>query len=298
MPPVLAAGIGAVATIGGGLLSASAQKKAGKDAAAATERASEREIQFARDTYNQNAARLDPYNQSGQYAMGVLNGLLYGDAAPNIAASPVTTGGALAMAEEPEFQMPGGFSNIAYGMAIDQIKSGKITSADQINQPALKDYFNKWTAWKNAKTTPGVTTGGVTGAQARNAFDTFRNSTNYQFQLSEGLKGVQTGMGALGAFDSGATRKALNDYAGNMALGSLGSYMSQLQAMMGSGLSASGALAGVSTNTMNAVNASTRAAGEAQANAALIRGNATANMYGNIAGALGGLASSFSGGRI
>jgi hypothetical protein len=100
-------------------------------------------------------------------------------------------------------------------------------------------------------------------------------------------------MGALGAYDSGATRTALQEQGANMASDALGQYMSMLQAQQQTGLSAAGALAGVSTNTMGAVNAATQMAGSATANAALAAGNAQGQMYGNIANSVGSLASSF-----
>lgn len=307
MPPtVAAAGIGAVASIGGGLLGASAQKKAAKKALGAQQAASGAQIQFAADTYNKNAQRLDPYNLSGQYAMGVLNGLLYGNNGPQ--AAPEMTPEQLAKAKEdwatgaleamrPEITKSESWSKINAGKTAEE----KLQIALSLS-PSSSTQYPLYASYVASNPKPGEPgyggfgAGGmspITSAAANNAFDTFRDSTNYKFRMAEGLKGVQTGMGALGAFDSGATRKALENYSGNMAMGELGNYMAILQQQISQGAQAGGALAGVSLGTLQATNAANQAAADAAGNAALIKGNSTANLYGNIAGALGGLASSF-----
>jgi hypothetical protein len=133
----------------------------------------------------------------------------------------------------------------------------------------------------------------ISGQSALSAFDTFRNSTNYQWRFNQGQQSVQQGMGALGAFDSGATRKALTEYGQNFASNELGTYMDRLAQQQSMGLAGASALAGVSQNMAGSVMASNNAAASATGNAALIRGQANQQMYGQIAGALGGLASSF-----
>lgn len=307
MPPtVAAAGIGAAASIGGALLGASAQKKAAKKALGAQQAASGAQIQFAADTYNNNAQRLDPYNLSGQYAMGVLNGLLYGNNGPQ--AAPEMTPEQLAKAKEdwatnaleamrPEITKSESWSKINAGKTAEE----KLQIALSLS-PSSSTQYPLYASYVASHPKPGEPgyggfgAGGmspITSAAANNAFDTFRDSTNYKFRMAEGLKGVQTGMGALGAFDSGATRKALENYSGNMAMGELGNYMAILQQQISQGAQAGGALAGVSLGTLQATNAANQAAADAAGNAALIKGNSTANLYGNIAGALGGLASSF-----
>ena len=89
---------------------------------------------------------------------------------------------------------------------------------------------------------------------AQNAFDTFRKSSPYQFQLSQGEKAIATQNA--GQYGSGATAKALNDYAQGMAGTSINNYMSQLGFLNNSGQSAAGTLGnfGNFANQQNANN--------------------------------------------
>jgi hypothetical protein len=64
-------------------------------------------------------------------------------------------------------------------------------------------------------------------AASQQAFDTFRNSTNYQFLLNQGLQG--TAYANAPNLFSGATGKALNNYAQGMAGNALGNYENLLQ---------------------------------------------------------------------
>lgn len=68
--------------------------------------------------------------------------------------------------------------------------------------------------------------GGDPQAAAR-AFDTFRNSTNYNFLLDQGAQAVKTANAP--AFSSGATAKALLNYGQGMAGNALAGYEQMLQ---------------------------------------------------------------------
>lgn len=282
MPPLAVAAVGAAVGIGGAVLSASAQKKAASKAAGAQADASAANIQLAKDTYAQNAQRLDPTVNSGQVAGNAIMSIL-GFPAASAAPAGVQT------LPSNETQEPvsgtGDFFTSALVRSWQQrIASGQAT-IDQA--PA----FIRQHLQTSTPSTPATTP--MTSANALSAFDTFRNSDGYKFRFDQGVTAEQQGMGALGAFDSGATRKALTEYGQNFASNELGTWMDRLSQQQGFGLSAASALAGVSQNmagaTMNANNANATAAG----NAALVRGAANQNMYGQIAGALGGLASSF-----
>jgi hypothetical protein len=64
---------------------------------------------------------------------------------------------------------------------------------------------------------------------------TFYQSPDYQFALSQGVKGVDAGASARHMLDSGATRKAEIKYAGNLASGQFGSYAQRLASLAGIG---------------------------------------------------------------
>lgn len=288
--PVAAVVAGAVATVGGAVLSANAQKKAAKKAAGAVEDSSAANIQLAKDTYAQNASRLDPFVSQGQTAGNAIMSILGFSGAPATGTQTTQPYGA----PEPAVpEMDGGvFGNAIRNAVIQKIQNGETVDPAALNRWGLTDYAAKFGQWKAGQTTP--TAGApMTSASALDAFNTFKNSTDYQYRFDQGLKAEQMGMGALGAFDSGATRKAMIDYGGHMATAELGNWMDRLAQQQQFGMGAASALAGVSQNMASASMAANNNAASAIGNAALVGGAANQQMYGQIAGALGSFASSW-----
>lgn len=283
MPPAIAiAGIAAAGSIGGAVLGASASNKAAKTAASAQTQASAANTALAREQYANNASRLDPTITGGLRSGNALSSLLLGDQpgqgtqqdGPAIPAIDVGTGSIV---------LP------AYNAA-----KAAYEGANPGQQYPLS--YDQWATRRSGGATGGTIPAFNAGAGATNAlsgFDQFRNSTNYQWRLAQGEKGVGLGMSALGAFDSGATRKATLEYGQNFASNELGTYMDRLAQQQGFGLTAASALAGVGQNMVSNVTANNNAAASATGNAALVTGQNNANMYGQIGSALGGLASSF-----
>lgn len=134
----------------------------------------------------------------------------------------------------------------------------------------------------------------------------FYQSPDYQFQLSQGIKGVDAGASARRMLDSGATRKAEIKYAGNLASSQFGSYADRLSKLAGIGQDAvtrgmdnnrnfatlyGNAQLGQGTNIANTATAygnnyanSVRDAANNQANATLAQGANTASVVNGIAG--------------
>jgi hypothetical protein len=135
--------------------------------------------------------------------------------------------------------------------------------------------------------TPSGTSGGTPQSQLA-AFNTFYNSPAYQVPLNEGLEAVNTKYAALGALESGAAMKAINDYAAGHAASALGTYMDDLYRQEALGAQSAAALAGVGTNMVNQVSANNNSAGAAAGNAALVGGQAAANNWTNIGSAVSG----------
>lgn len=131
---------------------------------------------------------------------------------------------------------------------------------------------------------------------SRSAWDTFRDSTNYQFRLDEGARAINQGYAAAGSLQSGAATKALTRYNQDYASNELSNYMNLLGNQQNMGLNAARAVAGVGGDLVSQVSANNNSAGTAAANAALIRGNANADMWDGIGGgfsrALGALGGS------
>lgn len=109
-------------------------------------------------------------------------------------------------------------------------------------------------------------------ARAHGAFDTFRGSTGYQFQLDQGLKAVNANAYARGMGDSGATLKALQNRGQAIADTSMQGYLGNLMSQRDSGVSAANALAGVGTATTQAMVAGNQNVADARSNAALANG--------------------------
>lgn len=132
------------------------------------------------------------------------------------------------------------------------------------------------------------------GAQAANdAFAAYRAGTGYDFRLGEGQRAINSGYAARGMLESGAAQRSLAQYGQNIASDEFGRYFSALQGQQGVGFGAASALAGVGQNYAGLVTANNNNAGSAAANAALISGNATANMWSQLGGAAGRAAGAF-----
>jgi hypothetical protein len=110
-------------------------------------------------------------------------------------------------------------------------------------------------------------------AASQAAFQRFRDSSGYQFQLSEGLGAINANAYARGMGDSGATLKALQDRGNAMAQGSFQTYLGNLQNVSNQGTTAASALAGVGQNLVSNVTANNNQSADAAGNAALVRAN-------------------------
>jgi hypothetical protein len=126
-----------------------------------------------------------------------------------------------------------------------------------------------------------------------NAFQNYLDSTGYQFQLGEGLKGLSFAK-RLGSLDSGDTIKSAITYNQNMGKSYFNDYLGQLGQQQGLGLGAASAIAGQGSQYAANMANSNNASGNALANGAISRGNMalanganSANMWGNIASGIG-----------
>jgi hypothetical protein len=129
----------------------------------------------------------------------------------------------------------------------------------------------------------GLLGNGGDAKAASNALNTWLNSTDYQYQLNQANNSVNANAYASGLGRSGAALKALQDRASNITSGYLQTYLGDLQnGPIASGLSAKGALTGVSqTATTGSANA-VGTAGQTEANAAVAQGAAYAKMFQNL----------------
>ena len=76
---------------------------------------------------------------------------------------------------------------------------------------------------------------------------TFQSSPGYNFQLTQGLRGVDAGGGAAGMLRSGATLKGEQEFGQGLANTTFNNYWNQLQQLSGNGLAAAGGIASAAT---------------------------------------------------
>jgi hypothetical protein len=125
---------------------------------------------------------------------------------------------------------------------------------------------------------------GLNGQPAADAaMARFQQSPGYQFQMEQGLRGVDAGAASQGILRSGSTIKAEEKFGQNLANLDFGNYYNRLSALSGQGLTAA---SGVATANQNLIS---QEEGNAQsANAALVgTANAQNSILGNTASGLG-----------
>jgi len=273
--------IGAAATIGGSILGASSSKKAAKKAAAIATDNTAANNALTREIYGKNTANLSPFMNNGLAASNALNGLLLGP-----------------QASAPSQPPPGGQGSALYGLGTPASSMGGAMPDGFYPWDQPGNYGRTaeevWAQQQSAIQAPQMAMQpGTVMAPPVNPWDQFRNSTNYQFRLNEGMGALNRNYAARGLLESGAAMKGINNYAQNFASNELGNYMAMLSGQQNMGMSGASALAGVGQNMVNNVTANNNNGASAAANAALLAGQANGQMYGGIAGALGNLAGTF-----
>jgi hypothetical protein len=122
--------------------------------------------------------------------------------------------------------------------------TGKVTPATSNNQAYgwLKDTYGGQAQQGTGATNQIAALLGLGGDQnaANGAYNQFRNSSGYQNIFNEAMRGVTNSAAGRGLFGSGATGRALQTNAGNLANQSFGNYLSQLSGLSGLGLQAGG----------------------------------------------------------
>jgi hypothetical protein len=156
------------------------------------------------------------------------------------------------------------------------------TDVYNTNQSNLNPYIQTGTAATNQLA--GLLNIGGDQAASQDAFNNYRNSTNYNFVLDQGLKGVATQNAA--QYGSGATAKALNNYAQGQAGNSLSGYESMLSGLSSQGLQGASTLGSLG-NQYSSQYSSNLIGGQNSAN----QNNLTA--AGQIQGGIGGLSQAY-----
>lgn len=276
------------ALIGGGLglvgsvISSNSQKNAANKAADVSQQNAQANNALTRDIYNQNQQALSPFMARGNAAGDQLNALLGLAPAQQQAAQPqMQQPNALAQfASQPSYggMMDGPERNLARGVEYRGRDFGMGPNAYSANQT---DRFQQ------LPTAQPTVAAQAQGNPQADAFQTFRDSTGYQFRLNEALDAVNSNYAGAGVLQSGAAMKAIASRAGQEADNTFGQYAGLLANQQGVGLSGASALAGVGQNYANNVSFNNTQNAANQANAALMAGQ---NGFGNVLSQLGGAA--------
>jgi hypothetical protein len=319
--PLIAAGVAAVGSIGGALISSSSQKKAANTAAAVQQQATDSQLQLGRENinfqqgiYDQNKALLSPFVSRGNDAGSAINAMLgLGGAAnaPQAAQQP-----AQAYAPQPGVQQNQIVSQTPLGQSdqpvpnrfrfLQETRGGDQIGADYgyenpINPAAQPQVAAQPQA---AQTQPAAQTAqpGQPGmSQQDSAFNNFANSAGMQFQLQQGTNALNNMYAGRGSLLSGAAMKGIQNYGQHTALNNYFlPYMGLLQGQQATGAQSGAAIAGVGSNFGNTVSSiyggqanAIQSGADAASNAALLKGQANAGLYNTLGSSLGNLASSF-----
>ena len=124
-----------------------------------------------------------------------------------------------------------------------------------------------------------------TGASGGGQYGGFIASPGYQFRLDQGLKAIERSAAARGGLRSGATMKALNDYAQGTASDEFQRYSAGLQSLAGVGQSATQSIAQAGQNYASNSASTNAALGAGRASAYMNTGNAINSTVGNLASA-------------
>ena len=254
---VIVAGAGLIA--GGAAISASKSNSAAKQASADASATAANNNALTKEIYGENKATLSPFVQTGTNAGALLNDF-YGIEQPTQTVQPAATAPAA------------GFDWSSFGGGFGGIRDG------------IGDVMQRMQARQNGPVPQGAPVVTQPKADSRSAFANYIGNSDYAFQQQEGGNAVNSGYAGKGTVQSGAAMKALENYRQNLQSGYRNQWASGVANQQGVGLTAAGALAGVSTNYAGTIAASNTAASDARANAALSQ----QSVFGNALGTLGG----------
>lgn len=262
--PIIGGVVAAAGAVGGAAIGAKAQKKAASKAAAAQQQTASDNNALQRETYAKNERYLSPFVSRGNQAGAAIMELLGFDPAPQPTQPTQPTQPANALA-------PQGYP--AYGGYSPYEPNYGPHSGQQFGMPVSQTPI--------APAAPQQS--------AMSAFDRYRQSDGYQFRQNEGLNALASNFRGRGVSQSGAADKALIKFGQDYGSNEFGKYLGYLSNQQGVGLAGASALAGVGQNYANSVSANNQNAADAISNAALLKGQGTASVFGTAANALGNI---------
>lgn len=298
-----AAVIGGAIAATGAVASSVISSKGASNAANASAAAADRSAQVQQDIYNQNSATLSPYVQAGLPATQQINALLgLGGGTPatpdrtvTIPGNPGTPDWMAYYNNNPDlvaaFNNPGGRDYQRGGTpeAFAQWHYNTYGAGEGRNLPLTGATD---TTTQVIPGTPAVDA----SQQAAKAFDTFRNSTGYDFRVKQGMNALNSGYAGAGTIHSGAAMKAALDYGQGMASQEFGNYLNALGSQQDVGLRAASANAGVGQQAASNLGNIYMTNGANQAGAALTKASAIGSGVSSLANLGGSILANNTGG--
>lgn len=263
--PLIAAGVGAAGTIA----SSNAQSKAAKNAANASQQATDATIAEQRRQFDIAQRNQQPWLTTGTSALNQLASL-YG----------------LQSQADPSVGTGQGFNESAYLAANPDVAAS--IQQGGFGGSALSHY-NEY--GRNEGRQGGVAATGQVGSAAPvpSGMDAFFKSPDYQFRMDEQGRALTARNAALGIQDSGAAQKAALQYSGNLASGEFNNYANRLASLAGVGQSAANQSAAQGANFANNMGAVLGNNAQNLGSSYATQGAANGQMWGQLAGIGSGL---------
>jgi hypothetical protein len=275
MPPaIIAAGIGAVGAIGGGLIASSGAKKA-----AATQAQAAQQAQDAQERAFERQVQLqEPFRQGGLTAQAQIMNLL------GLGAPPSAAGATVDVRQNPqayglrEINIPSVFGSAPQSFYLD----AQGNTVDDIEAYAAQ---NPITAPAPAGGAPPSEFGSLAkpfGAEQ------FQQDPGYAFRQAEGMKALERSAAARGGLLSGGTLKGIQRFGQDLASQEYGNAFNRYQVERAARLNPLQSLMGSGQSSANTLTGAAGQLGQGQAQSQLAAGQARASGYVGSANALGG----------
>ena len=157
----------------------------------------------------------------------------------------------------------------------------------EIYQQQQEDFAPYQAVGEDALYRQAALVGVIPTAPGVDQYAAFRESPGYQYQFTEGLRGLEQSAAQRGNLLSGQTAKDIVDYSQQAADINYQNYLNNLGILSGTGQQATGSLASLGSRYGAQAGAATQAAGAARASGYLGQGQAQSQRYQDYAGILG-----------
>ena len=270
----VAAGIGAVGAIGGGLIAAGGAKSAAKTQTQAAEQAQlSQERAFERQVQLQ-----EPFRQGGLTAQAQIMNLLGLGAPPSAAGAPVDVRQNPQAYGLREINIPSIFGSAPQSFYMD-------TEGNFV--PDIEAY-----AAQNPVSMPAPAGGAPPsefGSLAKPfGMEQFQQDPGYAFRQAEGMKALERSAAARGGLLSGGTLKGIQRFGQDLASQEYGNAFNRYQVERAARLNPLQSLMGSGQSSANTLTGAAGQLGQGQAQSQLAAGQARASGYVGSANALGG----------